>query len=356
MIPPILYAQFLSLLVSSSGIFVETLQSSCDTNIPTFQTFLVYCVLALFTVSLHRRQYRDPSAVEDKLYRLGGERGLRLGSPWYIYLLLGLLDVQSNFLVVSAFRLTSLTSISLLDCTSIPWVMFFSSRILGRSYNRWQYLSALVCVAGIGLIILSDSSSSSSGPSPIAGDAICLAGAFLYALNNVLCEKYVQYDRFEYLGMMGLFAACVSVVQMLALERAEVWRLFTEPDPACEPGESGGLVAGYVASISGFYVLVSGFLVDSSAALLNVSLLTADIYSLLFVVFAEGVVPNWLYFLGTAAVFLGVGLFNYHERAQERGGGGGVGVKQVDGDGGGEGGDAERDKAALLKRESRTIV
>ena len=77
MIAPILYAQFLSILVSSSGIFVSTLQTSCATNIPTFQTFLVYCVLALFTVKLHRRQYMDPRTVEDKKYRLGGEQGLR---------------------------------------------------------------------------------------------------------------------------------------------------------------------------------------------------------------------------------------------------------------------------------------
>lgn len=77
---------------------------------------------------------------------------------------------------------------------------------------------------------------------------------------------------------------------------------------------SGLLISGYVASIAGFYILVSGFLTKSSAALLNVSLLTADIYSLLFVVFAEHVVPGPLYFAGTVVVFAGVGLFNYYEQ------------------------------------------
>ncbi|GMI14637.1 hypothetical protein TrLO_g7167 [Triparma laevis f. longispina] len=258
-LPPALSAQFLSLLVSSSGIFTESLASDCSTNIPTFQTFLVYLLLSLFTLLLHRRQYLNDPNVIDKPYKIYNvKHALKLSAPWYTYLLIGFLDVESNFLVVTAFKMTSLTSISLIDCTSIPFVMFFSRIILGRSYSVPQYWSAIVSVVGIGLIIMSD--------------------------------------------------------VMVVLEREEVWQLFTDPDPKCDAWRSGLLISGYVASIAGFYILVSGFLTKSSAALLNVSLLTADIYSLLFVVFAEHVVPGPLYFAGTVVVFAGVGLFNYYEQ------------------------------------------
>ncbi|GMH99458.1 hypothetical protein TrVE_jg3858 [Triparma verrucosa] len=327
-------------MVSASGIFTESLATDCGINIPTFQTFLVYTLLSLFTLKLHKRQYVNDPSIDSKPYRICSLLGstpnsLKLSSPWYYYLLISFLDVESNFLVVTSFKMTSLTSISLIDCTSIPFVMFFSKLLLSRSYIPPQYLAALISVLGILLIILSDtfypltSSTGTTSPSPLLGDIICLCGAFLYALNNVLCEKFVKVDRYEYLGMMGFFASIISAAQMVVLEREEVEKLFVE-EGRCSSWRSGGLIGGYVVSIASFYVLVTGFLVDNSAALLNVSLLTADVYSLIFVVFAEKVVPGWLYFLGTLVVFWGVGLFNYHEKSQEGGREEGEGIGESD--------------------------
>ena len=44
----------------------------------------------------------------------------QLANEWYKYAALALLDVEGNYLVVLAFRFTSVTSITLLDCFSIP--------------------------------------------------------------------------------------------------------------------------------------------------------------------------------------------------------------------------------------------
>ena len=55
----------------------------------------------------------------------------------------------------------------------------------------------------------------------------------------------------------------------------------------------------------------------SSAALLNVSLLTSDIYSLVFVILTTGDFPSWVYFVGTALIFGGVGMYSYHEDKEE---------------------------------------
>lgn len=44
----------------------------------------------------------------------------------YIYLLLAFLDVEANFLVTKAYQYTSITSVTLLDCFTIPAVMVLS--------------------------------------------------------------------------------------------------------------------------------------------------------------------------------------------------------------------------------------
>ncbi len=52
------------------------------------------------------------------------------------------------------------------------------------------------------------------GSNPLVGDALCLAGGFLYAVSNVGQEASVkQYDRVEYLAMIGLFGSVVNITQ-----------------------------------------------------------------------------------------------------------------------------------------------
>jgi hypothetical protein len=50
--------------------------------------------------------------------------------PWWQYALLAVADVEGNFLVVSAYKYTSISSAMLLDCFTIPVVMLLSSIVL----------------------------------------------------------------------------------------------------------------------------------------------------------------------------------------------------------------------------------
>lgn len=50
--------------------------------------------------------------------------------PWWKYMLLALADVQGNFLVVCAYKYTSISSAMLLDCFTIPVVMLLSKLFL----------------------------------------------------------------------------------------------------------------------------------------------------------------------------------------------------------------------------------
>lgn len=76
----------------------------------------------------------------------------------------------------------------------------------------------------------------------------------------------------ELLAMLGVFGALISGLQALVLERqallAADWNW-----------ENAGLFVGFAMSMYLFYVLVPFVLIWSSATALNVSLLTADLYS-----------------------------------------------------------------------------
>ena len=60
-------------------------------------------------------------------------------------------------LVVKAYQYTSITSVMLIDCSTIAFVMILSYCFLdGIKYSVRQYVSVGACVAGIGILVLSD--------------------------------------------------------------------------------------------------------------------------------------------------------------------------------------------------------
>ena len=342
-IPHPFLAQFLSLFIASSAFCSESLSRYYGVSIPTTQSSLVYLGLSMHVCFLIRKNSggRDE---EGKHYFPG--TSIPLSVPYYIYIIIALLDVEANYLIVSAFRYTSITSIALIDCTSIPFVMLFSIPILRVVYNRRQILSALVCLVGLGIIVYADSnknnaaseSSASEKPSSesssestngdsIKGDLLCLAGASLYALNNVLAEKFCKTNsRVEYLSFLGLFGTIISAVQIFFTEKDDFVHFFVH---ATWPAVL--LTLAYVISIISFYIGVSLFLQYNSAALLNISLLTSDVYATLFQVFVEKFNPSILYFVAFVIIVFGVVSFNKEENKD---GNDGVSNEEDDSDGG----------------------
>ncbi|KAF5784193.1 putative solute carrier family 35 member SLC35F1/F2/F6 [Helianthus annuus] len=57
--------------------------------------------------------------------------------PWYWYALIAFFDVQGNYLFNSAYYFTSITSVALLDCWTIAWVILFTWIFLGTKYSLW---------------------------------------------------------------------------------------------------------------------------------------------------------------------------------------------------------------------------
>lgn len=71
-------------------------------SLPTTQSFINYILLAAVYGSILVYSKRP------------------LQNAWYKYAALAVLDVEANYLLITAYRFTSITSVTLLDCFTIP--------------------------------------------------------------------------------------------------------------------------------------------------------------------------------------------------------------------------------------------
>lgn len=65
--------------------------------------------------------------------------------------------------VVKAYQYSSITSVALLDCWTIPWVIILTWIAMGTRYSLGQFLGAGTCVAGLALVLFSDAGASGEG-------------------------------------------------------------------------------------------------------------------------------------------------------------------------------------------------
>ncbi|XP_058102341.1 uncharacterized protein LOC131246337 isoform X5 [Magnolia sinica] len=198
--------QFVSLLITSTG-FSSSELSRKGINAPTSQSFLNYVLLAIVygSMLIHRRK--------------------ALQMKWYYYLMLAIVDVEGNFLVVKAYQYTSLTSVMLLDCWTIPSVIFLTWMFLKTKYRLRKFVGVGVCVAGLVMVVFSDvhAHDRAGGSNPVKGDMLVIGGSMLYAISNVSEEFLVKSgDRIELMAMLGSFGAVISACQISILERNEL--------------------------------------------------------------------------------------------------------------------------------------
>jgi drug/metabolite transporter (DMT)-like permease len=114
----------------------------------------------------------------------------------------------------------------------------------------------------------------------------------------------------EYLGMLGFFASIICLLQILILERREIYEFFGSGDnKTCSQTTAQGLLFGYVCAVTLLYMGSARFLKVSESTFLNLSFLTGDLWSVTFSVVAEKIVPKPLFFV--ALVFIVSGVFVY---------------------------------------------
>ena len=280
-------------------------------SMPMFQSFITYFMIGLFytsILSLEENRLRSPrprggfcsSGLSERM--LGAFIGFALA------------DVEANFFIVRAYQFTSLTSVTLLDCFTIPCVVLLSYIFLGSRYTRLHLLGVAISVAGLVLLVYTDLSkaegSESSLPSAdtVYGDSLTLIAATLYAISNILQEGLTEIEDWRrVLSGLGCTATVISGIQCLALEHRQL------ADYQWMPWDVA-LLGIYAVSLFLIYSMVPKILMASGATFLNISLLTSDFWAVLFGVTVLKEQLEWTYFVSFAATI--VGLVIYHSNGE----------------------------------------
>ncbi|XP_070838887.1 solute carrier family 35 member F2 [Chaetodon trifascialis] len=290
----ILMGQVLSMLICGTAVSCQYL-ADAGVETPVLQSFLNYALLLLsYTTVLSARK---------------GERNILqiLKTKWWKYLVMGLADVEANYAVVKAYQFTTLTSIQLLDCFVIPVLMVLSWFFLKTRYRLVHFIAVTVCLLGVGAMVGADvlaGRDQGSTSDVVLGDGLVLLSAVLYAVSNV-CQEYTvkNLSRVEFLGMMGLFGTLISGLQLAVLETRAVaavkWDLHISM-----------LFAVYVLCMYALYSFMPVVVKMTSATAVNLSLLTADLFSLFCGIFLFHYAFSTLYIISFVVITLGFVMFN----------------------------------------------
>ncbi|KAM9732675.1 LOW QUALITY PROTEIN: solute carrier family 35 member F2-like [Menidia menidia] len=287
--------QGLAGLVCGTALSSQYLASSFQVNAPMLQSVLSYALMA--------------AAYSTALMLQKGEGSLLqiLRSSGWKYLLLGLVDVEANYTVVKAYQYTTLTSVQLLDCFVIPVLMLLSWCILGTRYRPVHYAAVGLCLLGVGAMVGADllaGRDQGSTSNLLLGDGLVLLSAALYAVSNVAQEQAVRGGgRGEFLGMIGLFGTLISTTQMLILEHNEVSNIDWS-------WEVGLLFSSFALCMFLLYSLMPAAVRLSSATSVNLSLLTADLFSLFCGLLLFHYQFSGLYLVSLVVILIGFITFN----------------------------------------------
>ncbi|KAK8593417.1 hypothetical protein V6N12_045499 [Hibiscus sabdariffa] len=259
--------------------FTSSLIASLGVDAPITQTSFTYFTLALVYGSILL------------------SRGQKLRIPWYWYLALGFVDVQGNYLVNKAFQFSSITSVTLLDCWTIVWAIVLTYIFIGTRYSLWQLCGAVLCVLGLGLVLLSDAGVGGGGGSkPLLGDALVIVGTVFFAMSNVGEVSEFVLNTYQFLSN-GL--SYTSVINQ------ESYKILA--------------FAGYTMSSFLFYTITPFVLKVfywhlSGATMFNLSLLTSDMWAVVVRILFYRQQVDWLYFVAFALVVIGLVIYSTTEK------------------------------------------
>ncbi|XP_061828221.1 solute carrier family 35 member F2-like isoform X1 [Nerophis lumbriciformis] len=312
--------QGLAVLVCGTAVASQYLTSDFHVDTPMLQSFLNYVLLsATYAPMLLCR----PGA--GNLFQIVRTR-------WFQYFLLGLVDVEANYAVVKAYQYTTLTSVQLLDCFVIPVVMVLSYWLLKSRYGPVHYVAVCICLLGVGAMVGADllaGRDQGSTANLLLGDGLVLLSAALYAVSNV-CQEYTvkKHSRVEFLGMVGLFGTAISSVQMVILERHQVaairwsWQVGEcERHMTCSSQHASLLtvnvssspallLAAFASCMFALYSFMPVVMKKSSAAAVNLSMLTSDLFSLFCGIFLFHYSFSALYLVSLVVILIGFTTFN----------------------------------------------
>lgn len=304
---PVLYGQILSLLICGTAVTSTLLVENYNADIPLTQSLCNYVLLALFYGS--KLAFSTNEAGEKIFFQTMRTVGWK-------YLLLAVSDVMANYLIVKAYQFTSLTSVQVLDCFVIPVVMFLSWIVLKTRYKIVHFIGAGIALSGVACMISADVilGKSKQGLNPLLGDILVLAGATCYGMSNVGMEFFMKgrpAAHTEVLGMYGIFGTFISGTLVLCIERRTLMAFEWTP-------QTGGVLLGFTMCMFILYTCMPLVMKMSSAATVNLSILTADLYALFVGIYLFHYAFSPLYIVSFFVIFASLLIYNSRQPGTAR--------------------------------------
>lgn len=310
------FGQGIAMMAASSNAASYSLTTRQSVNTQFFQLFLVYMLLSIHLIWIKSRgcepdmrTTRDDASLDPGTQHRLPFTNLRLQVPWWIYLIMSMLDVFPNYLVLFSYRYASLTSTTLLGSLASPATMLFSKYILARVYKCHHYCGVVLCLLGGSLIVWADfDRSSTTTKHSYIGDILAIAAALIYGFGDTAAEFFVKHvDRFEYIGMLGVFGAITTGISFPFFETADLVAITKMS--SSEKWLVCGTMAWFVVSVFIYYVTATKFLTISDATLLNLSLQATNVWAILFSVVMYHDVPSASFYVALVLVLGGTFLY-----------------------------------------------
>lgn len=326
------FGQVLSLCLAGGGAAQATLKLDCDLNAPSFTIAIFYFFLSLHLLILLWRNHQSPhhhrilerdavveeSDQHDEQARLPSSSLFYWKKPLWQYFMIALIDVSANAVTMLSFRYTTLTSVALFDNIAIPASMLLSKCLFSRQYTKVHLLGVIICMVGVFSNIIQDYDDDKNVdnvdkdyPNKLQGDILAVSGGILYGITNVFVEITLRdtVDPIEYLGTIGFFGFLLSATRAFAFEWQDIQDFLGHGIHGSCQSERWWLLGIFVTANVFSYVGAARFFLISEATFFSLSLLTGDLWSVIFSIVDEHRIPHPLFFF--ALFFVLSGMFIY---------------------------------------------
>ncbi|XP_014213593.1 solute carrier family 35 member F2-like isoform X2 [Copidosoma floridanum] len=198
--------------------------------------------------------------------------------------------------------------VMLLDCVAIPVSLALSCLVLGIRYRMVHIVGVSICLMAVGCQVWAgieeNKDPTPAGKNQLVGDMLCLGGAVLFSIIAVLQELAVKsIDIIEYLGMIGFFGTILCGSQIAVLEKVQVENFHYDNLPIMAS------IVIYCITQFVFYSLVPVVLYETGATSLQLTLLTADFFNILFGILIHQYKFHTLYFLSYTLTMTGIYIY-----------------------------------------------
>ncbi|KAL0237120.1 hypothetical protein PCE1_000517 [Barthelona sp. PCE] len=185
----VILGQICAWATSTSSLVSQKLSKEYGFSFPSFQILLTYMILALFNL-------------KKKNIKISRKTSLL----FWVY---STADVMANYLVVRAFRQTTIVSVTIILWFSTPVVFIASVLFLKHRYTFTHWAMCALTLAAVVTQILGSGSFDSLCHSRLAGNLFALGAALLYGTSNIMLEVQLKdvdslTDLWAHLGMRGL--------------------------------------------------------------------------------------------------------------------------------------------------------